>query len=62
MHVIPEHLNNLKRCMRGIHIQLSIMMTTITISSKHITLFGRSKQEADSELTFGFVYYIQAFL
>ena len=38
------------------------MMTTIKISSKHITLFGRSKQEADSELTFGFVYYIQAFL
>ena len=34
------------------------MMTTITISSKHITLFGRSKLEADSELNFGlFIIY-----
>ena len=30
----------------------------IIISSKHITLFSRSKVEADSELTFGFVCYI----
>ena len=32
------------------------MMTTITISSKHINLCGQSKLEADSELIFGFVY------
>ena len=55
---IPNYLNNLKRCMWGIPIQLSIMMTTITKSYKHINLFGQSKLKADSELTFGFVYCI----
>ena len=36
------------------------MLTTITISSKHINLFDQSKLEADSELIFGTVY-IQVF-